>query len=245
MRLVVSLANSHAEGLTPAEVRLIAALEADARGDPVLAPYQPGLLKSLPRHPETIVTVLHLSETARDLQRQGMVRYAWTRARSLGFLSLIRLLLTGIRIVPEAIRMGMGGLGLMVAAAEMCHIASLGFNAVALHWELSDFVAATSNWNWLSRYIGLGRRYGLSVGLCSNDLRRVLNLAGRLPGLDFVIGPLSASGFRMTPDKEACEAAICRRTIEVIPHLGAKSTLDPRDREYAEDLGLTRIVVEG
>lgn len=232
------------EGLSLTDVRLIATYEAAARGDAILAPYEPALLACLPRNPETIVTVLDIAETSRGLEHGGIPRYGWTRARSLGPLTMARLLPTGLRLAPQLWRSGIAGLGLMLVAAELRHIVDQGFRAAALHWQLSDFLVAAGDPGWLSRYIRVARGYGLRAGLCSNDVGRVLRLAGQLRGLDFVIAPLSAAGFRMTPDRSACEAAIGQRRTEVLPHLGSLRTIDPTDRAYAEGLGLTRFVVD-
>ncbi len=232
------------EGLSVTDVRLIAACEAAARGDTILTPYEPALLASLPRDPETIVTVLDIAETARGLEHSGIPRYGWARARSLGPITVARLLPTGLRLAPHLSRWGIAGLGLMLVAAELRHIADHGFRAAALHWQLSDFLVAASNPGWLSRYISVAHGYGLRAGLCSNDVGRALQLADEIRGLDFIIAPLSAAGFRMTPDRSACEAAIRGRRAEVLPHLGSLSTLDPEDRAYAEDLGLNRFVVD-
>ncbi len=243
---IVSVASAvrSVEGLSMTDVRLIAAHEAAAQGSAILAPYEPTLLASLPRDPETIVTVLDLAETARDLEHDGMPRYGWARARSLGPLTLARLLPIGFRLGLQLLQFGTAGLGLMLVAAELRHVTDQGFRAAALHWQLSDFLVATGDPAWLYRYISLARMYGLRVGLCSNDVGRALQLAEQLRGLDFVIAPLSAAGFRMTPDRGTCEAAIRRRTAELLPHLGSLSALDPRDRAYAEDLGLSRFVVD-
>ncbi len=138
----------------------------------------------------------------------------------------------------------MAGLGLMLVAVELRHVADHGFRAAALDWQLSDFMVSVGDPWWLSRYIALTRGYGLRAGLCSNDVGRVLRLASELRGLDFVIAPLSAAGFRMTPDRSTCEGAIRRRRIELFPHLGSLSAVDPEDRAYAESLGLTRVVVD-
>jgi hypothetical protein len=240
----VASATRTVEGLSLTDVRLIAAHEATARGDTILAPYEPALLASLPRDPDTIVTVLDIAETARGLEHGGIPRYGWARVRSLGPLTVARLLPTGLRLGPHLSRSGIAGLGLMLVAAELRHVADQGLRAAALHWQLSDFLVAAGDPGWLSSYISLARGYGLRTGLCSNDVGRALQLAGELRGLDFVIAPLSAAGFRMTPDRSACEAAIRRRRAEVLPHLGSLSTLDPADRAYAEGLGLTRFVVD-
>lgn len=243
---IVSIAGAArlVEGLSLTEVRLIAAHEAAAQGNGVLAPYEPALLALLPRDPETIVTVLDIAEAARSLEHSGILRYAWARARGLGPLTVARLLPTGIRLGPQLLRLGIAGRGLMLVAVELRHVADRGFRAAALHWQLSDFLVAAGDSGWLSRYIGLARSYGLRPGLCSHDVRRALQVAEQLRGLEFVIAPLSAAGFRMTPDRETCEAAIRRRRADVLPHLGSLSALDPKDREYAEGLGLTRFVVD-
>jgi hypothetical protein len=236
---------SAVDGLSAVEVQLIAAHEAAARGDAILVPYKPALLASLPRDPVTIITVLDIAETARDLERGGILRYGWMRIRSLGFLTAARVLPTGVQLGLQLSRLGIAGLGLMVGAAELRHAADLGFRAAALHWQISDFLVATGDRGWLSRYVGVARGYGLRAGLCSNDVGRALQLAGELRGLDFVIAPLSAAGFRMTPHQSACEAIIRRRMAELIPHLGSLSTFDPADLEYAQGLGLDRFVVDG
>lgn len=243
---IVALASAggSGEGLSLTDTRLIAAHEATARGDAILAPYDPALLASLPRSPETIVTVLDIAETARGLEQAGIPRYGWARARSLGPLTMARLLPAGLRLGPQLPRSGIAGLGLVLVAAELRHAADLGFAATTLHWQLSDFLVANEHAAWLSRYAGLARGYGLRAGLCTNDIGRALRIAGGLRGLDFIIAPLSAAGFRMTPDRSTCEAAIRERTLEVIPHLGPLDSLDPDDRTYAESLGLARYVVD-
>jgi hypothetical protein len=245
-KLIVSIAGTARsfESLSLIEVKLIAAHEAAAQGNSILAPSAPPLLALVPHDPETIVTVFDLAETARELDRDGIFRYSWARARSMGFLTLARLLPIGFRLVPQLRGLGIAGLGLMLAAAELRHVADRGFRAVALHWQLSDFLVATGDSGWLYRYIGLARSYGLRAGMCSHDVRRALQLAEQLSGLDFVIAPLSAAGFRMTPDREGCEAVIKRRRVDVLPHLGSLNTIDPKDCAYAESLGLTRFVVD-
>jgi len=246
VRQVVSIASVTRpfDGLSLTEVRLIAAHEAVAQRHGVLAPYEPALLGLLPRDPETIITVLDIAETARDLEYHGILRYAWARARGLGRLTVARLLPTGVRLGPQLLRLGTAGWGLMLVAAELRHVADRGFKVAALHWQLADFLVAAGDSGWLSHYIHVARSYGLRPGLCSHDVRRALQLAEQLSGLEFVIAPLSAAGFRMTPDREACEAAIRRRRADVLPHLGSLSALDPKDREYAEGLGLTCFVVD-
>lgn len=246
MRQVVSIASVTRpfDGLSLTEVRLIAAHEAVAQRHGVLAPYEPALLGLLPRDPETIITVLDIAETARNLEYHGILRYAWVRARGLGPLTVTRLLPTGLRLGPEVLRLGIAGRGLLLVAAELRHVADRGFGMAALDWQLADFLVATGDARWLSHYAGVARRYGLRAGLCSHDLRRALQLAERTRGLEFVIAPLSASGFRMTPNREACEAAVRQRRVDVLPHLGSLGTLDPKDCEYAESLGLTRFVVD-
>jgi hypothetical protein len=225
-------------------MRLIAARKAATQGDGVLAPYEPALLELLPRDHETIVTVLDIAETARNLEQRGILRYAWSRGLSLGPFTLARLLPTGLRLGLQLLRLGIAGWGLLLVAAELRQIADRGFRNVALHWQLSDFLVATGDSAWLSRYIGIARSYGLGPGLCSHDLRRAFHLVEQCGGLDFVIAPLSASGFRMTPNREACEVAIRRRRVDVLPHLGSLTALDPKDRDYAETLGFTRFVVD-
>lgn len=246
VKQIVSIAGvtRSVDGLSLAEIRLIAAHEAVAQGNGVLAPYEPALLALLPRDPETIVTVLDIAETARSLEYSGALRYAWVRARGLGPLTMARLLPTGLRLAPHLLRLGIAGRGLFLVAAELRHVADRGFRMAALHWQLADFLVATGDSGWLSQYVGVARRYGLRAGLCSHDVLRALQLAERLRGLEFVIAPLSASGFMMTPDREACEVAIRRRRVDVLPHLGSLSALDPKDCEYAESLGLTRFVVD-
>jgi hypothetical protein len=240
----IASANRSVEGLSLIEVRLIAAHVAAAQGNGILAPSEPTILALLPRDPETIVTVLDLAETARDLEHAGIWRHGWARTRSIGPLTLARLIPTGFRLGPQLLRSGNAGLGLMIAAAELRYVADRGFRAAALHWQLSDFLVAAGDSGWLSRYIGLARSYGLRPGLCSHDVRRALLLAEQFSGLDFIIAPLSAAGFRMTPDRETCEAVLRQRRVDVLPHLGSVTTLDPKDCEYAESLGLTRFVVD-
>jgi len=235
---------STADGLSPIEAQLIAAHEAVAQGDAILAPYEPALLASLPRDPGTIITVLDITDTARRLERDGITRYGLARLRCLGPLTVARLLPTGLRLGPQLLRSGVAGLGLMLAAAELRHVADNGFRSAALHWQISDFLVATGNRRWLSGYVSVARRYGLQAGLCSNDVGRALQLADELRGFDFVIAPLSAAGFRMRPDQSTCEAIIRRRKTELIPHLGSLSTVDPADRAHAQGLGLTRFVVD-
>jgi len=243
---IVSIADvrSEVDGLSSVEAQLIAAYEAVAQGDAILAPYEPALLASLPRDPDTIVTVLDIAKTARGLEHDGIPGYGWARIRSLGPFTVARLLPMGLRLGLRVLSSGIAGLGLMLMAAELCHIADQGFRAAALHWQISDFLVATGNRRWLSSYIGVARRYGLSVGLYSNDVGRAIQLADELRGFDFVIAPLSAAGFRMTPDQSACEAIIRRRRADLIPHLGSLSALDPADRAYAQSLGLNRFVVD-
>jgi hypothetical protein len=236
---------SAVDGLSSVEAQLIAAHEAVARGDAILAPYRPALLASLPRDPVTIITVLDIAEAARSLEQEGVARYSWARARSLGPLTVARLLPTGLRLGSQMLGSGIAGLGLMLVAAELRHVADHGFRAAALHWQLSDFLVATGDRGWLARYVSVARGYGLRAGLCSNDVGRALQLAGELRDFDFVIAPLSAAGFRMTPHQSACEAIIRRRRAEVIPHLGSLSTFDPADLAYAQGLGLDRFVVDG
>jgi len=243
---IVSVAGSGriSAALSPTDAQLIAAHEAAAGGDAILVPSDPALLASLPRHAETIVTVLDIGRTARDLERAGIARYGLRRARSLGPLTMARLLPTGLALGPLLSRSGIAGLGLVLVAAELQHAADLGIGAAALHWQLSDFLIANGQSPWLSRYIALARRCGLRTGLCANDMGRALRLAGGLRGLDFIVAPLSAAGFGMTPDRSTCETLIRDRALDLIPHLGPLESLDPDDRAYAESLGLTRFVVD-
>lgn len=243
---MVSIAGvrSAVDGLSRVEAQLIAAHEAVAGGDAILAPYEPALLASLPRDPGTIITILDVAETARGLEHDGIRRYGWARIRSLGPLTVARLSPVGLRLGLQLWWSGIAGLGLMLVAAQLCHVADHGFRLAALHWHISDFLVATGNQEWLSEYIKVAHRFGVRAGLCSNDVGRALQLADRLRGFEFVIAPLSAAGFRMAPDQSACEATIRRRRAEVIPHLGSLSTFDPADRAYAERLGLTRYVVD-
>jgi hypothetical protein len=132
----------------------------------------------------------------------------------------------------------------MLVATELRHVADHGFRAAALHWQISDFLVATGNLGWLRGYISLARRCGLRSGLWSNDVGRALQLADELRGFDFVIAPLSAAGFRMTPNQSACEAIIRRRRAELIPDLGSLNTFDPADYVYAQGLGLDRFLVD-
>ena len=240
----VAGASSSGAGLSRTDAWLIAAHEAAARGDTILAPYDPTLLTSLPQDTETMVTVLDIAETARGLEQAGIPRYGWARARSLGPRTMARLLPAGLRLGPQLPRSGIAGLGLALVAAELRHAADLGIGTTALHWQLTDFLVANEQAAWLSRYVGLARGYGLRAGLCTNDIGRALLIAGELRGLDFIIAPLSAAGFRMTPDRSTCEAAIRQRSLEVIPHLGPLDDLDPDDHAYAESLGLARYVVD-
>ncbi len=240
----IASVRSRVDGLSSVEAQLIAAHEAVALGDAILAPYGPALLTSLPRDPGTIITVLDVAETARGLEHDGIPRYAWARLRSLGPLTMTRLVSTGFRFGPKLLCSGIAGLGLMLVAAELRHVADHGFRAVALHWQISDFLVATSNRWWLSGYIGLARRYGLNVGLYSNDVGRALRVAEELRGFDFVIAPISAAGFRMTPNQSVCEAIIRRRITELIPHLGSLSTFDSTERAYAQGFGLNRFIVD-
>ncbi len=246
MKQIVSIAGASrtVDGLSSVDIRLIAAHEAVAQGSGILTPYEPVLLGLLPRGSEIIVTVLDIAETARTLEHSGVLRYAWTRARGLGPRTLARLLPTGLRLGTQVLRLGIAGRGLFLVSAELRHIADRGFRMAALHWQLADFLVATGDSGWLSHYVAVARRYGLRAGLYSHDVRRALQLAERLRGLEFVIAPLSASGFMMTPDREACEVAVRQRRVDVLPHLGSLSTLDPKDCEYAESLGLTRFVVD-
>ncbi len=242
---IVSLVGSgrSVEGLSQTEVRLITAYEAVCQGNGILAPYEPRLLELLPRDPETIVMVLDIAEAARNLEYDKF-RYVWTRLRGLGPLTVARLLPTGVRLGVQLLRLGVAGRALLLVAAELRHISDHGFKLATLHWQIADFLVATGNSGWLSRYVAVARCFGLRAGLCSNDLTRALELTERLSGLDFVIAPLSAVGFRMTPNQEVCEAAIRRRRADVFPHLGSLSTLDLKDRDYVEGLGLTRFVVD-
>jgi hypothetical protein len=79
-----------------------------------------------------------------------------------------------------------------------------------LRWLISGFLVGAGNHEWLSGYIDVARRYGLRAGLCFNDISRALQITDELRGLDFVIAPISATGFRMTPDQSTCEAIILR-----------------------------------
>ncbi len=246
VKRIVSVASAarSVEGLTLTDVRLIDALEAAAAGDAILVPYDPCLLARLPRDCDLMVTVLDILEIARGLEQSGILRYGWRRSWTLGPLTLGRLVPTEARLCPRALRSGIAGVGLMLAAAELRHAADYGVAAATLHWQLSDFLIANNEYEWLSVFFALARRYGLRVGICSNDVGRALQLADELHGLDFVIAPLSAAGFRMTPDRSTCEVAIRRRRVEVLPHLGSLRALDQEDRAYAERLGLTRLVVD-
>ncbi len=246
MKQIVSIAGAtgQVDGLSSAEIRLIAAHEAVAQGNGVLAPYDPVLLELLPRDPETIVTVLDIADTARNMEGNGVLRYAWARARGLGPLTMARLLPTGLRLTPKMLRLGIAGRALILVASELRHLADRGVKMAALHWHLADFLAATGDSEWLSHYIAVARRFNLRAGLCSHDMLRALQLAERLSGLEFVIAPISASGFMMIPDRDTCEVAIRRRRVDVFPHLGALGALDHEDCEYAASLGLRRFVVD-
>jgi hypothetical protein len=235
---------ANVNGLSRVEAQLIAAHEAVAQGDGILAPYEPALLASLPRDPSTIITVLDIAETARSLEHDGIPRYGWARIRSLGPLTITRLLPMELRLGLQLLGARIAGLGLMLVATELRHVADHGFRAAALHWQISDFLVATGNLGWLRGYISLARRCGLRSGLWSNDVGRALQLADELRGFDFVIAPLSAAGFRMTPNQSACEAIIRRRRVELIPDLGSLNTFDPADYVYAQGLGLDRFLVD-
>jgi len=232
------------DSLSRVEAQLIAAHEAVAQDDAILAPYEPTLLASLPHDPNTIITVLDIAEMARGLEHDGIQRYGWARMRSLGPLTVARLIPLEIRLGLRLLGSGTAGMGLMLVAAELRHVADQRFRAAALHWQISDFLVATGNVDWLSGYISVARSYGLHAGLCCNDVGRALQLVDGVHSCDFVIAPLSAAGFRMKPDQSACEIIIRRRKVDLIPHLGSLSSFDPEDRAYAQALGLDRFVVD-
>jgi hypothetical protein len=232
------------DGLSRVEAQLITAHEAVAEGDAVLAPYQPALLASLPPDSNTIISVFDLAETARGLEHDGILRYGWARVRSLGPLTIARLIPMGLKLGMHLFGSGIAGMSLMLLASELRYVADQRFSAVALHWQISDFLIATRNVEWISGYVNVARKYGLGAGLCSNDVGRALQILDKVRGCDFVIAPISAAGFQMKPDKSACESIIRRRRVELIPHLGSLSTLDPDDRAYAVGLGLDRFVVD-
>jgi len=243
---IVSIAGvrSSVDGLSRVEAQLIAAHEAVAQGDAIMAPYEPALLASLPRDPSTIITVLDIAEMARGVEHDGIQRYGWARMRSFGPLTVARLIPLELGLGLRLLRSGIAGMGLMLVAAELRHVADQRFKAAALHWQISDFLVATGNADWLSGYIHVARSYGLHAGLCSDDVGRALQLVDGLHGCDFVIAPLSVAGFRMKPDQSACETIIRRRKVDLVPHLGSLCSLDPEDCAYAQSLGLDRFVVD-
>lgn len=54
---------------------------------------------------------------------------------------------------------GLAGLGLMLVAAELRHVADHGFGVATLRWQLSDFLVAKDQTDWFS---GFTEGFGLT-----------------------------------------------------------------------------------
>lgn len=211
--------------------------------------YDLDLLKSLKDTGPTQIyaTVPNVAQYVREANNSGPVAMGLRRLMQLG---------TGVLpLAPTALSNVLGVLGkdfssilVVLTEIEMIEFRRLRPQVVFLHPQMSDLFLANGNYKPIAAFAEfIRRKHEAEPGIFTNNVGQMLQMLEDYDSnIRHVCTPINPLGYMMRPDKERAEAYIRRsqRTITGYDVTCAGTIGIENSVEYAESLGIKRVVIE-
>ncbi len=196
----------------------------------------------------------------RDLTDLGMLGAAAARFRRLGAGDRIRTGLEALLRLDRVRRRDFATGVMLVAEMELLALRRLRVSRIFLHPQLTEIALAGGVVPLFEAWLKRAEAMGVEAGLVTNNPLKAHALLGRgLARFAAVVAPCSPAGYKMFPDREACEALFraepqryvaaqataaervnVRDAVAHVERLGLKgAVLDPAAVEAAFAAGLT------
>ncbi|HUG54429.1 MAG TPA: hypothetical protein VMR21_12555 [Vicinamibacteria bacterium] len=191
----VACEKAHAAGATA----VLAVL--DARTEQALADFQRW------RDLSTWVVVPNMNAFIRDLTDRGPAGAALARFSRLSPGAMLTVGLRAVRELPALARSDFSAAALWLAGMELAAARRLRISRVFLHPQLTEIALAGRLAALFTEFARRVEGLGMEAGLMThNPVMAAEVLGGDLARFAAVVAPCNAKGYKMAPDRGACEA---------------------------------------
>jgi hypothetical protein len=142
----------------------------------------------------------------RDFTDLGMVGAARVRFMRLGPAAMIRTGLGAATQLPAVLKKDFATGALLVAGMELAGLRGLRVSRLVLHPQLTELGLAGGVRHLFTAVADRAARAGIEAGLATNNPLRAAEVLGSdLRRFAVVVSPANAKGWKMFPDRAACE----------------------------------------